>query len=107
MEGKRKSKAIVEFNESDDIFELVQMRGNFWRVMGCSINSKNYLFVEEVLYLLEKSQLLVQRSMELLGLEFVYSQIVDKLLPISCYVTYLKLKVIIDTGNRVITNNLC
>jgi hypothetical protein len=95
MEEKRKLKAVVEFIEHENLFELLQMRGNFWRVMGCSHNSKNFLFAEEVLYLAEKGQLLVQHGSDLLGLEFVYSRIIDGHLPLSCYMTYLKLKVIV------------
>ena len=88
------SKAIVLYSNNGNWLELSQMRGNFWRVMGCRVDGKDFLYMEEVLYLMERRQLLVKFGDEFLELQPFYESVIDLHLPMSCYMTYLKLKVI-------------
>jgi hypothetical protein len=88
--------------------EMIVMKGNFWRVMGFTSQSKNYLYPEEALYLYEKNMLIIVKEKEEKGIEgegeeseeseIIYQkdviyEMVIKIISLQCYLCYSKLKV--------------
>lgn len=55
-----KNAAISLWNRYTKVAEVVQMRGNFWRVFGYSVDRKSFLFPEEALLLYERSSMTVE-----------------------------------------------
>jgi hypothetical protein len=85
--------------------EIVVMKGNFWRVMGFTSQSKNYLYPEEALYLYEKNMLIIVKEREeiegegegqedevIYQKDMIYEMII-KVISLQCYLCYSKLKV--------------
>eukprot|EP01038_Epipyxis_sp_PR26KG_P004054 gene4054-5797_t len=64
----RKTHYIISSELSHNIhsqsIEVIKMKGNFWKVMGYTNNKKNYLYLEEALYLAEKKQLIIYEPID-------------------------------------------
>jgi len=107
----KKNIAGAIWNYNFDAVELTKMRGNFWRTTGfrnkhnCSFNivndknmilgfskhSRNFLFPEEALFLVERYMLLVERDGKYFDFDRMYEEVL-KTVPLPCYLTYVKLK---------------
>ena len=88
----RKSIAGGEIDFLTGLVEVTKMRGNFWRVHGFSENQKSLLYPEEALYLVERQTLYVENNGELFKFKDLYEKVLS-IIPLACYLTYLKLKV--------------
>mmetsp|Transcript_5003 Transcript_5003/g.7406 ORF Transcript_5003/g.7406 Transcript_5003/m.7406 type:complete len:248 (+) Transcript_5003:13-756(+) len=87
----KKNIAGAKWNSDVDVVELTKMRGNFWRTTGFSKQSRNFLFPEEALFLVERYMLLVERDGKYFDFDRMYEEVI-KTVPLSCYLTYVKLK---------------
>lgn len=90
--------------------EMIRIKGNFWRVMGYTFQSRNYLYPEEALYLFEKNLLVIIKEQEdedkeevegekekerdeiIYPKDVIYEMIVN-IISLPCYLSYSKLKV--------------
>lgn len=94
-----KKTAVAAWQSKLSLFEIFQIKGNFWKKTGFSEGGKNYLYPEEALYLLEKRQIALCRSIEdlnqqiYLTKEEAYDLILDSVLDLAAYLIYVKLKV--------------
>jgi hypothetical protein len=112
-----KTAAIGHWDKNFGIIELVRQRGNFWKYTGFSVNRYCYLNVEEALFLVEKGLLVIYEIKKLnygeeykqeniqdemkvkygykttgrMPLKYIYDEYLT-LMPLSCYLTYGKLK---------------
>jgi len=68
------------------------MRGNFWRICGFVINRKQFLYPEEALYLVEKSQLLIFVDGKIISPNEFYEKVI-LIIPLYCYLVYARLRV--------------
>lgn len=94
----RKNVAIAKFQPTLGLFQLVRNKGKFWTKCGFSINSTNFLYPEEGLWLHEINQLAVSddgsaKSESVLTKEAIFNLAIA-FISIPVYLTYLKLKVI-------------
>ena len=83
--------AVGKWVPEEGLVELIQMRGNFWKIHGFAMRKKDYLFPEEALLLLEKSLLMIEYNGVRLSLKEFY-EIALTLVPLECYMAYSKLK---------------
>lgn len=90
----KKSVAGGEIDFITGIVEITKMRGNFWRVHGYSENQKSLLYPEEALYLVERQTLYVEHDGELCKFKDLYERVLS-IVPLACYLVYLKLKVVL------------
>ena len=74
------------------LVEVLKAGGNYWRTTGFSINARSFLYPEEALFLAEERKIVVEDKGQALSLETLY-QMVLRVIPLPCYLVYLKLKV--------------
>jgi hypothetical protein len=86
-----RSCAVARWQSVGKVVEVLQLRGNFWKTMGFCMNQRNYLYPEEALLLVERSQLLVKKLDVRLPFKDFYEEVME-VLPLQFYLTYLKLK---------------
>jgi tRNA-splicing endonuclease subunit sen54 N-term len=83
--------------------EISKMRGNFWRLMGFSLDHRDFLFPEEALLLLERGQLIITKPDDCTNgvihphhkrytLREFYALVITHTVPFQCYLAYTKLK---------------
>jgi hypothetical protein len=83
--------AGTHWDEGLGLAEVRDMRGNFWRTHGFSMNRKNMLHPEETLYLYETGKLQLYVEGEKVVFHEFYELIIN-LISLPCYLTYTKLK---------------
>jgi hypothetical protein len=93
-----KSTSIAFWQASLGLAQITKMRGNMWRKVGFTVNTTNFLYPEEALYMFEKGSLAITKSST--GIDFmnkreVYEAVL-KVIPIPCYLSYCRLKVMIS-----------
>ena len=83
-----------------------KMRGSYWRYMGFTHNGNDFMFPEEALILLERGQLIINKSPvenenkdafihphhRRFQLMDFYDIVMTTCVPLQCYLTYVKLK---------------
>ena len=92
-----KSTSIAYWQQTLGLAQITKMRGNMWRKVGFTVNTTNFLYPEEALYLFEKGALAITKTQH--GHDFMNKQeiydIIMQVIPIACYMTYRRLKVCI------------
>jgi hypothetical protein len=96
--GAISRKSLAIWRKEEGLVEIMQMKGNFWKKMGFSMNSKNYLYPEEALLVSEKNQILISFTAE----DFAQNKFMNQqelfqamltTISLPVYLTYSKLKV--------------
>ena len=90
-----KSTSIAFWQASLGLAQITKMRGNMWRKAGFTVNTTNFLYPEETLYLFEKGALAVTKTSH--GNDFMNKkelyELVLQSIPMAGYLTYCRLKV--------------
>lgn len=73
------------------VAEINKAAGNYWRTTGYAINARCFLYPEEALFLLEEKKIVVEENGVTLSLQSFYERVLG-IIPLPCYLTYLKLK---------------
>lgn len=91
----RSSTTVAFWQRTLGLAQVTKLRGNCWRKHGFSVNNANFFYPEEVLYLYERGSLVVSKTLH--GVDYMSKQelfeAVLEFLPLSCYLTYSRLKV--------------
>lgn len=88
----KKNIATAVWYNSLSLAEITAMRGNFWKCTGFSMNSKNFLYPEEVLYLVEKNLISIyDENNNFIDFDKFYEMIMN-IITLPCYLSYSKLK---------------
>jgi hypothetical protein len=90
----RAGAAYGKWDENAQAVDLTKMRGNFWKITGFSAGTKNYLNVEEAMYLVERAQMYIHSDDvgDVKVKSSVFYKKVMSLIPQECYLVYAKLK---------------
>ena len=89
-----KSAAVSYWDKNEEIVEITQMRGNFWRTMGFSRDRRCLLYPEEALYLIERGVLLVHSDKNS-GQRVIFNKFYEEVIThidLEVYIAFVKLK---------------
>ena len=83
--------ASAIWNPVDGLVEIVQMKGNFWKTTGFSVDRRCYLHPEEALLLYERGVISVEYEKVRIPYPKFYEAVVEKI-SLECHLAYVKLK---------------
>lgn len=91
---ERDSMAVGVFQpyNNEGAVHVTKLRGNFWRTTGHSQFARDYMYLEEALYLVERDMLVIKYEDKTVDYSWFYNAVVQAL-SLTVYLTYVRLKV--------------
>mmetsp|Transcript_13565 Transcript_13565/g.49336 ORF Transcript_13565/g.49336 Transcript_13565/m.49336 type:complete len:414 (+) Transcript_13565:20-1261(+) len=87
----RNKAAILQWNAYEGLAEVPVLRGNFWPTMGFNRGPRQFLHVEEAVYLVEYGQAVMFLGRRMLSVQEMYSLMANEGFPLHWYCAYANL----------------